>query len=511
MSIWDKILGIFGFSQSPEKKKLRSVKKYLKSSKAGFIRIGSDTLEPNMAKFFYTLYQFSFSYLSIIERVRKSDSLFPIIFEECLTEKQKLRFISLSSEALENKLKEIPLDILKTQTADEYNLFISDMKAQDIRKINETYSVFKVFEELVTFNYYSILVLFDPAFPPNDFKYKPKFNSINGRKMIPFLKDFSEVLNVIAFVPHWESVFSTIRIYNRGVDPVKATVWQKIIKDLVNLKKSGLIESIIHYLEGNMDFRPNSALRVENLASKYLDGYKDNIQNFFYKVQQQQEAKEINRLMSYVFNQEELSRIATYKMKNYSEEASSKIYSKVSVGYRYSKAFLYLKAFLIESVKTQMRDVVNTLIVKGQWQVNQFSRDLSDQLYSCMNLTEDIKKFDDLLAETNTYGKRVFVLLHRQQKDKSSSDLLKQAVEDINSKALIILKKSYKELSGLKNLLDEVLKDFKRDNKTRELLMNGKELEGEVDVNLDLPFVEALEAADDRLSSFMEFLSLYVN
>lgn len=511
MSIWDKILSIFGFSQSPEKKKLRSVKKYLRNSKAGFINVGNDTLEPNMAKFFYTLYQFSFSYLPIIERIRKSDSLFSIIFEECLNEKQKSRFIALSSEGLENKLKEIPLDLLKTQTADEYNLFISDMSAQDLRRINETYSVFKAFEELITFNYYSILVLFDSSLPPNDIKYKPKFTAIKGEKALSSLKDFSEVLNVIAFVPHWEKVFNTIRIYNRGVDPVKENIWQKIIKDLVNLKKSGLIEAIIHHLEGNTNFHPMSALRVENLSSKYLDSYKDNIQNFFYKVQQQQEAKEINRLMSHVFNQEELSRMSSYKMKNYSEEASTKIYSRVSIGYRYSKAFLYLKAFLIEIIKTQMRDVINILIVKGQWQVNQFSRDLADQLHSCMSLTEDIKNFDDLLSETNTYGKRVFVLLHRQLKDKSSGDLLKQAVEDINSKALAILKKSYKELGALKVLTDEVLKDFERENKTRELLMNGKELELEVDSSSGLPFVKSLESADNKVSFFMEFLSLYVN
>jgi hypothetical protein len=511
MSVLDAILGFFSAGGSPEKKQLREVRKYLKNNKAGFIKVGSNMLQPNMAKFFYTVYYFSASYSKIVERMRKSEMIFSIVFEECLNEKQKARFMTLNPQQLEVRSKEVPIDQLKQEAYNSYNALLGELKAQDLRRINETYSMFKVFEELVSFDYHPPLRLFDPALPEKDFKYKPKFVPVEGEKVLPFLKNFSEMLNVIAFVPHWEQVFSTVKIYNRGEDPVKPAVWQKVIKDLANLKKSGLIEAIIHHLDDNMSFVPRSVLRVENLASKYMDSYKDNMESFFYRLQQQEEKKEIDRLMSRIFSAEELARVATYKMRNYSEDISARVYSKVGMGYKYSTALWYLKAFVIENLKTEFRDVVNTMVVKGQWRTSQFSRDLSDALHNCMTLSEDIVHFDDMLAEGNPYGKRIFVLVHRIAKDRSAGDMLKQTLEDVNSKAYAILKKTRSQLVSLSTLLSEVEEDYSKDMNNRELLLNWRELDSEIQPSTGLPMGKALNRISEKLAFFMEFLSLYVS
>ncbi|KAL0266185.1 UNVERIFIED_CONTAM: hypothetical protein PYX00_011902 [Menopon gallinae] len=433
------------------------------------------------------------------------DILFSLFRVGDTQEKRRLR-------ELKEKAKETTVEQLRQEAYGIYNSLVGELKSQDLRRINETYSLYKVLDELVTFDYYPMLKLFDPHLPESDFKYKPKFVCVEGQKGINFLKNFSELLNVVAYLPHWDQVFLTIKVYNRGVDPAKASFWQKIIKDLAGLKKSGLIESIIHLLDDNMSFAPRSVLRVENLCSKYLEGYKDNIDSYFWKLQQEEEKKEIGKLMTLVFTTEQLTRLPMYKMKNYSEEVSARISSKSGGrGYKYCTALWYLKAFVIEVLKTQFKEIVNLMVVKGKWRTSQFSRDFSDALHGCMGLSEDVVNLDEMLAENNPYGKRVFVLIHRVSKDRSATEIFKQTIEDINGRAYAILKRAFKKFGDFDLFLKEIKDDYLKDPSNRELLLNWKELESEVDPNTGLPAGEAFKEINEKLNSFMEFLHLYLN
>ena len=92
------------------------------------------------------------------------------------------------------------------------------------------------------------------------------------------------------------------------------------------------------------------------------------------------------------------------RMKNYTEKANVVFAKKMLGGYTQAPAMNYLKAYLMDFFKKDIRELVDLLIIRGQWTTAIQSQQLSDAYHSIMEVSDRIIEFDDSLADDSEMG-----------------------------------------------------------------------------------------------------------
>jgi hypothetical protein len=164
----------------------------------------------------------------------------------------------------------------------------------------------------------------------------------------------------------------------------------------------------------------------------------------------------------------------------------------------------YLKAFLLDYYKRDIREIVNLLLVKGQWVSNTLAAPMSESFHQLMEVSDRLTAFDEALAEDAERGAKLKVLLTRADKDVNAQASIKQQLKDINSgaRALIIEASGHFIVIGkhLKMAMDDYAKP------KHELILNWKSLETSTDKVLK----EWMTATYKQLYSFVQLMQFFV-
>lgn len=202
-------------------------------------------------------------------------------------------------------------------------------------------------------------------------------------------------------------------------------------------------------------------------------------------------------------------------LENYSERMHAKITSTIvnTTGYVYSDLLVYLKTHVVNFVKKDLSDIINVLIIKGQWKDMEVSRDISNDIHSLVGIYSNIIDFDNNLGEQGTYGNRINSLLHRISiGDKSSEKLLLNIIADINKKAFILLNEYYSVIKSLEKRLNDCLDDYFKPALEKEFIYNWKELDIELvkSYGNNVNFGSIIKNVVDSLNLFLKLMDLYL-
>ena len=145
-------------------------------------------------------------------------------------------------------------------------------------------------------------------------------------------------------------------------------------------------------------------------------------------------------------------------------------------GFEYTRPLNYLKAFLLEYVKRDIRAYADLVLIRGKWTTTPLSTEMSDAYNALLEYSEKITIFDkNLSEEEGEYGIKLKTLLPRADRDKEAASIIKTTLRDNNTLAKEYIISATKQLIVFGKNTKMLLEDYQ---KTRpEMLTNWKELD----------------------------------
>jgi hypothetical protein len=166
---------------------------------------------------------------------------------------------------------------------------------------------------------------------------------------------------------------------------------------------------------------------------------------------------------------------AVSRLKNYTDKANLVFSKKMLGGYMHVQGLNYLKAFLLDFFKKDIRELVDLFLIRGQWSTNLLSQQLSEGFHELMSVSEKLIAFDESLADDAEMGLRMRNYLAKAERDKDQLKNLRTSLKNVNDEAQRMINSSAQALIAIGKNLKNVLEDYQRT--PHELIINWKEIE----------------------------------
>jgi hypothetical protein len=135
----------------------------------------------------------------------------------------------------------------------------------------------------------------------------------------------------------------------------------------------------------------------------------------------------------------------------------------------------YLKAFLLDYYKRDIRELVNLLLVKGEWSSQALSQPFSDSFHQLMTYSDNINDFDEELADDAEKGSKLKTMMYRSERDVNATNLMGQVLSDLNGRALELINGAGTHLIVVGKNIKAAMEDQAKPK--HDLIFNWKSLE----------------------------------
>jgi hypothetical protein len=220
----------------------------------------------------------------------------------------------------------------------------------------------------------------------------------------------------------------------------------------------------------NPIYKQPSGIFSEQIFEPYLEKIRTQTTQTLKKIEQTRTNSKVEEILKNLFGTTSVSRL-----KNYSEAANSQFSKKNISGYLHYQPMNYMKAFLIDYFKKDMREYTDLVLVRGKWVSSALSNQLSDNYHAILTVSDQINDFDNSLSDDSEIGVKLKNLLIRCERDKDSARYIRTQLGDINDKALSIVTMGAQQLVSFARELKSLIEDT--ENPKPQLLINWKELE----------------------------------
>lgn len=462
--------GIFsgGGASAAARKELKQMSKILRKSRFKFYDPRLNELEPQLARLFYQLYRFFGPLQQTMSRFSSSESIKTYMVERNLSKEAFELRAHFSEDAIRAESKQQDTRATAKKLQQDFSLFKKDMASSGIKRINNEYSSFRVFLQLVNFDYYYVMKRFDPKIPELDFVYKTHFESVIGLKLIDELKDFVALLEAYDNQAPWDDIFNIVNEF-RGAEVLSTNIWKKVKKSLDEVKKSKILETIIAVIDEDPGYTVKAYDESENIVAAYVELIGKELQESLTKIVGEKKNRNINEFVRKVFgNKPPASRI-----KNYSERLNTPIVDCSSKSFIYMQPINYLKSFFLDFIKKDIRDVSNHFQISGKWFSPVPSQQLSDSFNRLLEISDELMEFDKTLSEDFRRGQSIRT--YTRGGDRKNSTILERIVDEVNNDAKVIIVETAQNLVKLAKILRSLIEDYGENKK--KLLSNWKEVE----------------------------------
>ena len=474
LSLWQKFLNLlFSTNTSPEavtKKKLKEIAKSLSKTRYGkWYKASGMEIKPAMADFFYTIYKVIGPSKAVLVNANSSKVLKSITVECFLSEGQLKTVQGITDKAIEERSGNTDIDSLVTQVKKELSTFVGDFNTGQVQKADLIYEHIDAFINFVLFDFYFFLRKFDPAIIENNFNYTPNFQVVRGEYVIDSLKDFATVLYSLPQEVNWKDVFDVLEKY-KNVKLVNEAQWKKVFNTLQDIKRARVMELLICHISSDPFYRVKTEPFTEKITDNYIANVKKVTNLALDKLIQKQKSGKAAVLVKKIFGD-----TITSGMKNYTV-VSNEIFKKRGIdGFVHAEALNYLKAFLLDYVKADIRELSDLLLVRGNWGTQSITQDYSNSYHAIMQLATKIVDFDEQFKPGSDLSVKFRTLLSRMEREKEAARQLQKLLDTVNDAAFKIISMTVKHIVVIGNNFKDVLADY--DKTTNDLIHNWKEIE----------------------------------
>lgn len=140
----------------------------------------------------------------------------------------------------------------------------------------------------------------------------------------------------------------------------------------------------------------------------------------------------------------------------------------------YTEPLNYLKTFLVDFVKTTIREYYDVIVIRGQWD-SSLSAPMSNAYQELLKISEEITAFDELFSEEKPYGLKVKTLLPKTAHDAGAENIINRVVSDSNEQARGYILQATQNLITIGKTVKQLLEDYALPKPV--IVQNWKELE----------------------------------
>ena len=457
-------------AEAIKKRHLKALAKEISKNKfSKWYRPASEEFQPPIARFFFELYKIVGPARALLASAVSSKVLKAITVEQNLSKQQHQIREKLTPEAIKERAKTTNQKELSLQVRKEFDAFMREFDGKKIEEIDTLYRQLNEFIHFVLFDYYFFLKKFDPALPEDKFSYTPNFGNVNGEYLKDELKDFIVVLEGLSLDANWEKLFAIITAY-KNVQPVNAPQWKKHLSTLNDIRRSHILEKIIQHITKNPTYTVETSPFTEKVTDDYLKQIERAIDNTLKDIIAEQKNSQVAVLVQRVFGN-----VIPSGTKNYNPRSNAAFEKRGLEGYIYADGMNYLKSFLVDYFKSDVRALSDLILVRGQWTQQVLSAEYSESYHNLMHVSTKLLEFDEKLSEVSEMGVKFRTLLSRMEREKEAGRQVQKYLNDVNEAALKLLKVSIKNIMTLGNAIKNCIADY--DKPHRELLQNWKEIE----------------------------------
>ncbi len=471
--LFERLVLLFVGGNDPEREKrrlLKQVVKSLKKQKFKFYRAKGEEALPGLARFFLEIYKITGPARNMIANAESSTALKSTVVEAFLSEEQRESLASFDEEAIRRRSEELPPKELASQLKESMVRFFGGFESRVVKEINAVYAAVQSFVRFASYDYYFVLRKFDSSLQENDFGAAGKFETISAGYVTDDLKDFLDVSFPMDRDASWDQVFDILKVY-RGIDVVSRPAWKKMLSLLDEVKRSDVLSLIIQHADRDPFYKPAINVSYERIVEPYFNKIKAQTEATVQKILRERKNQKIDQLCLAVFGTTAISRT-----KNYTEKASEIYAKRVATGFTHTAPVNYLKAFLLDYFKKDIRELHDLLIIRGKWSTDMLTQQFSEAFHQTMDVAENIVKFDDSLSEEGELGMKLRKAMGRiVDRDPASTKLLRTQLDEVNGAAQTMINEAAQNLIVIAKDLRSILEDY--DRTTHDLLLNWKEIE----------------------------------
>lgn len=500
-SFFQRLFGSLFKSSDPEVEKRRIMKniaKDLSKTKYKFYKASTDEVLPAFAKTFFTMYKVVAPAQSFFQNLQNEKQLQSIVFNSMLTQNQLELVSQLSEENIIAEAKTKNLQQLSEVIKNRENQLFSDFDASVINRIDTLYTQLMLFKSFCSFDYYFMLRKFASTMRELDFSNPPQFEAINGKYILDDLKDFISVAWLVTSHDSWGDLFILLKKM-REIEPVAQNTWIKLVSRLREIQKSRVFEMMLKLIQQDPSYEFPLRDSLEHITENFLNRIREQSTKTINQLKLEQKTSKIDSLVVSVFGT-----TTVVRMKNYTEEQSLMFERRNLGAFAYHQPLNYMKAFLLDYIKKDARELADLVLVRGKWTTTTLSKTMSDSYHALLELSSQIVEFDETLADSAPLSVKLKNLLSRCERDKEASNVLHTVLGDINNNARDLLVQGTQNLILFAKNIKMILEDHQKT--TPELLINWKELEHYSEKPLNVLGVEVYKQMYQFVTLIQSFL-----
>jgi hypothetical protein len=456
-------------TEAEKKRRLRAIAKSLSKSHYHFYKPGSGEVLPGFAKLIYEIYKAVTPVQVMFQNVQNQNAFKRFVIEYTLSDTQRKIEEELTEEAILAKGKTVPVNQIAQHVKESLDVFEGEFGTERINTSEQLYKDLLAFKDFCTYDFYFMLKKFDSTLVEKQFTGTPHFEKINGEYIADDLKDFISVAWNITGDTDWSPLMKMLRDM-KGVEPVSPGVWKKIVAKLQSIRQTELFEMMIQLITENPDYVPARTETPAAIVEPFLDKFKLEATAALHKLESAEKANKVSDILIKLFS----TSVVLY-LKNYTEQSSANLIKKRLRGYLYYEPLNYLKGFLLEFVKKDIREYSELILIRGKWTTAQLSIPMSNAYNDLLAASEAISAFDQGLAEEGAVGVKIKTLLPRIQHDADSASVINRLVTDANEQAKTFIMDSTRNLITIGKTIKSLMEDEAK--KSPEMLINWKEIE----------------------------------
>ncbi|HOJ64342.1 MAG TPA: hypothetical protein PLE45_07965 [Spirochaetota bacterium] len=441
------------------KRKLKEIARHLTQLKYKFYNPKKDLILPGFGNYFYEIFRICQNFSKFFDVKNHSNTIKIILFDSLLTEKQKSLKEKLEKEYIEDLIRNSN-DLHKAieEIKSILNSFVKSFDSEIVKIINTTYNQIVDLSNIINFDWYSLLHKMDSNITETNFNYKPNFEPLEGKYVLEDLISINDNIFTLNLNSDWKYVYNYVSMVYE--DKTLVDLLKKLISLLKVIKKDDYLTKIIQLISKDPFFSPKDFHSKAKIVQDYISGFQIEIQKIVQETIKLHNKEKLNKLLVEIFKTTIIIRL-----KNYTQKLDEALKSKgIQNTFKYIEPMNYLKAFLLDIGKGDIKARIDQLIIKGTWDTNIHSSEYSSLLEKFNILSDKVIDFDNKCGEDEVYGKELKRLMLAVKHDSKAKMLLVKLIEKIDSNASQILIEGINILNLAANLIKALIEDFSLKN-----------------------------------------------
>ena len=484
-----------------EKVKLNALASSISKYKHNFIDFKTGQISSECAKFIYEMYKAIYPFLAPLKEdfSEKSSKRFSYyLIESEFSEEQKKLVKLYSSEYILDQLnKGNKANIVFTNAKNSFVKFRSSIDGNKSKKteINLQFSLLKDFSEILNFDFFMFLKLFNPNFVEGNTKLS---NSFVNTYDINAIDDLTKLHSAIESITIRKELISVLNVYSeyRGMSGTPDKNIKVFLSAIKYLKTSNFLTDTITYLLKDFKYAAKAKFSNADIYTPYISNitktFKSEIETIIRGIKRNEASSIRNNLFS---------GIEITKLININNELNTSLIVYELPYFEFIDCLEYIKTFTTEIYIKLYREPLNELFLALEF----ISKERSTSAFDAFYILEDAKKnIDDIDYEMTPQAenrKKLKVLLSSKNKAISNRDSIDSIITNINNKSNDVLVSVYNSLIDITTIIKNISEDYK--NSTKIEVENASKINSLHDFNIEI--------ANSILRDFDLFISLLKN